>query len=93
MGRIAGLEDSAIIPIRAQSLIEVGGPHRIHHILGGEHPLSGFNRRLEAAPHRQILLGIHVLAVILDSIDPLEVLRDGLVHLVSVTDELLILDN
>ena len=55
--------------------------------------MSGFNRRLEAAPHCQVLLGLHVLAVILDSIYPLKVLRDGLVHLVPVADELLIYDN
>ena len=86
MGRISGLEDGAIKPIRAQPLVEVGGPHRLLDVQGGEHPLSGFNRRLKAASHCQVLLGIHLLIVLLDSIHPLEVLRDRRVHLVPATE-------
>ena len=44
---ISWLEDGAIEAIWPQPFIEVGGPHGLLHILGGEHPLGDLYSRLQ----------------------------------------------
>ena len=88
---ISWLEDGAIEAIWPQPFIEVGGPHGLLHILGGEHPLGDLYSRLKTRPHCHVLLCVHL--VVSTCIHLLEVLGDRFIHLVSVADQLVIYDD
>ena len=91
MGGISWSEDGAVESVRSESFVEVGGPHGILHVPHGEHALGSFSRGLEAGPHREVFFGVDLL--VFSPVYSVEVLCDGLVHLVTVTDELVLHDD
>ena len=72
--------------IRSEPFVEVGGLHGLLHVLHTEHSLGRTCRSFKAGPHREVFLAVNLL--VFATIHFLEVLCNGLVHLVSITDEL-----
>ena len=63
----------------------------LHHLRLREHALGRLRGGLEAGPHVDVC--ICVIQALIPSIDFLEVVRDRLVDLVPLADELVILDH
>ena len=91
MRGIPGSEDGAVEAIRAQALVEVRGPHGLHHVRLREHALGRLRGGLKAGPHVSVC--VRVSQALVTSIDFLEVVRDRLVDLVPLADELVLLDH
>ena len=79
-------EDGAVKSIWFLPFVEVGGLHGLLHIPHGEHALGRTCRGFEAGPHCQVFLGVNLLVFVI--IHFVEVLYYGLVHFVSITNEL-----
>ena len=91
MRGVTRLEYTPVEAIWAQPLVKVRGLYGLHHILVRKQTQGCIGSRFQALPQSQVCVCLH--RAVFSAVNLLEVLRDRLLHLVLLANELVILDH